>query len=108
LNKNKGEETMQNFRTYQLAKEQYLNVKKIKAEKYFQDQLHRASLSVALNLAEGSAKRSTKDRRRFYEMALASHRETQVLLDMLENTGLITAASSLGGCLYKLVRSLDP
>lgn len=104
---------MQNFRTYQLAKVQYQQCKQLKLAPYLEDQLLRASLSVALNLAEGSAKRSNKDRRRYYEIALASHRETQTLLELInlekeDQPKLITEASILGGCLYKLVRSLEP
>ena len=54
---------MKNFRCYQLAKTQYLEIKKQKLPRYQADQLNRAGLSVCLNLAEGSAKQSVKDRR---------------------------------------------
>ena len=97
---------MKNFRCYQLAKSQYLSIRKIKLPRYQADQIQRASLSVCLNLAEGSAKASVKDRRRFYEMALASHREVQALIDLIPLTEQAGIADTLGGGLFKLVRKL--
>ena len=102
---NKGEK-MKNFRCYQLAKTQYLRVKTLKLPRYQADQLQRASLSVFLNLAEGSGKSGVKDRRRFYEIALASHREVQALIDLIELTELNEVADRLGGGLFNLVRQL--
>lgn len=97
---------MKNFRCYQLGKAQYLQVKDLKLPRYFKDHLNRAALSVCLNLAEGSGKSSVKDRRRFYEMAFASHRECQALFELMQNQELIKNADILGGCLYKLVSVL--
>lgn len=97
---------MKNFRCYQLAKRQYLAVKKLNLPRYQADQLNRASLSVCLNLAEGSGKSGIKDRRRFYEIAFASHREVQALIDLLELTELNELADNLGGGLYNLIRKL--
>lgn len=42
------------------------------------DQLHRASWSIAANLAEGYGKSSVADRVRYYEIALGSARECVV------------------------------
>ena len=98
---------MKNFRCYQLAKTQYQALRHLKLPRYQADQLRRASLSVCLNLAEGSAKRSVKDRRRFYEMALASHREVQALIDLIPLTEQAATADNLGGGLYNLVRKLS-
>ncbi len=39
------------------------------------NQFQRAMLSIVLNLAEGSAKSSHKERRKFYEISLGSLRE---------------------------------
>ena len=97
---------MKNFRCYQLAKTQYLEIKKLDLPRYQADQLNRAGLSVCLNLAEGSGKSSVKDRRRFYEIALASHREVQALIDVLALTELHSNADNLGGGLFKLIRQL--
>ena len=42
----------------------------------------RASESILLTLAEGSAKPTAKDRARYYSMALGSFRESQVILSL--------------------------
>ena len=47
------------------------------------DQLDRASTSIALNIAEGNGKFSTKDRARFLQMALGSALECAACLDVL-------------------------
>lgn len=47
------------------------------------DQLRRSSLSVILNIAEGSAKKSDKDFARFLEISIASLNETVACLDVL-------------------------
>ena len=46
------------------------------------DQMRRSSLSVCLNIAEGSAKRSDKDFNRFVENALGSVNEVVAGLDI--------------------------
>ena len=94
---------MKNFRCYQLAKSQYHALKDLKLPRYQADQLQRASLSVCLNLAEGSGKSSVKDRRRFYEIALASHREVQALIDLIPLTEQAGVADKLGGGLFNLM-----
>lgn len=50
---------------------------------YIKNQLGRASLSVQLNIAEGSGKFANKDRRNFYIIARASVFESVALLDFL-------------------------
>lgn len=50
---------------------------------FFKDQLGRAALSVALNIAEGSRRATAKDQRHFFVMANGSLREVEALLDML-------------------------
>ncbi len=50
---------------------------------YFKDQLGRAALSVALNIAEGSGRSTAKDQKHFFVMANGSLREVEALLDML-------------------------
>jgi len=93
---------MKNFKTYQLALTFYKNAKHIKLNGPIRDQFERASLSVVLNLSEGSAKFSRKDRKRFYNIALGSLRECQSILDIIENTNLIKEADILGAHLYQL------
>jgi four helix bundle protein len=51
--------------------------------RFAKDQLGRASLSVLFNIAEGSAKFSNKDRRRFYVIARGSVFECSALVNVL-------------------------
>lgn len=56
---------MNNFKTYQLAVDFYKSAKLINIKSpIVRDQFERASLSIVLNLAEGSGKGTAKDRRR--------------------------------------------
>src|SRR5262245_56414254 len=98
--------SLQNFKAYQLAKQLYQECQKAKINSVgMRDQLLRAASSVALNLAEGSAKRSEKDRARFYEIALASVREVQAILD-LQGMGYLQAqADCLGAYTYRLMKA---
>ena len=59
-----------------------------------------------MNLAEGNAKSSPKDKRRFFEIALGSLRECQIILQLerVTDSELLDVADHLGGCLYKLTR----
>ncbi|MEK7170969.1 MAG: four helix bundle protein [Patescibacteria group bacterium] len=50
---------------------------------YLVDQIRRAALSVALNIAEGSAKDSDKDFNRFIQISLGSAYEVVAVLDIL-------------------------
>ncbi len=82
------------------------------------DQLLRAALSVALNIAEGSAKYSDKDFKRFIENSLGSINECLACLDIAFENGLISGkdfeslkveaesiAKQLGGLAKKLRNS---
>ena len=57
------------------------------------DQLRRAALSVCLNIAEGSAKYSDKDFKRYIENALGSINESVACLDIALDNALIGKAS---------------
>lgn len=57
------------------------------------DQLRRAALSVCLNIAEGSAKFSDKDFKRYVENALGSINESVACLDIALDNSLITKSS---------------
>ena len=96
---------LQGFRTYRLSVELYGRCKKVPATYYERDQLLRAALSVVLNLAEGSAKSTPKERRRFYGISLASLREVQALLDILGSREAFELADRIGAGLYNLARS---
>ena len=99
---------LKQFRTYQQAVELYKQCKPIKAERYIKDQLMRASLSVVLNLAEGSAKPTPRDRKRYYSISLGSLREVQAILELLEMEELFKKADALGAGLYRLSRYKSP
>jgi four helix bundle protein len=53
------------------------------------DQLRRASLSVALNIAEGSGRFSQKDRRNFFVVARSSVFEVAAIFDILKDASRI-------------------
>ncbi len=99
--------TMQKFKTYQLATQFYRNSKKLHLKEPHRSQFRRAVSSIVLNLAEGSAKPTAKDRRKFYYISLGSLREVQAILD-LEFVGcmeLAKQADKLGAFLYKLCKN---
>ena len=58
-----------------------------------------------LNLAEGSAKPTAKDRKKFYYISLGSLREVQAILDMIGHFELAKQADRLGAYLYKLCQN---
>ena len=71
------------------------------------DQLDRAASSIVLNLAEGSARRTLKDKKHFYHMAFGSLRECQAILDLATDSThpAFTEADSLGALLFCLIRN---
>ena len=69
------------------------------------DQLNRASLSIALNLAEGSGRSSKRDQRRFYSIALGSVREVQALVKIIRHNDLMRKYDRLGGLVFCLHRA---
>lgn len=69
------------------------------------DQFDRALLSIPLNLAEGSAKPSSKERARYYRTALGSLREVQVILDLNDAEELKQSADILAASLYRLCKN---
>lgn len=52
-------------------------------------QLVRSSLSIVLNIAEGSGKESDKELNRFFDISVGSSHETLANLDMLHDNGFI-------------------
>ena len=62
------------------------------SEKYgMTSQMQRAGISVALNIAEGYAKKSSQEEfKRFLLMALGSANEMSVLIDFSKDLGYIT------------------
>lgn len=56
---------------------------------YITDQLHRASLSIVLNIAEGAGKFSPRDKASFYTRARGSAMESAAVLDVCSRLKLI-------------------
>ncbi len=86
------------------ATELYGECEKLRLQEPIKNQLLRASLSIALNLTEGSGRIHLKDRRRFYSIAMGSLRETQCLIRILKNQNLAKEYDRLGGLIYGLIR----
>jgi len=61
-----------------------------KGHSYLVDQLKRAASSIALNICEGNAKFSPKDRRRFFVIARASAAEVSAIMDVSYALNLIS------------------
>ncbi len=59
------------------------------------DQLERASLSIVLNIAEGSGRRSRSDKARFYCIARGSSAECFAVFDVLRLRAMISDATYL-------------
>ena len=62
---------------------------------YLKDQIRRSSLSIVLNIAEGSAKTSDKDFRRYLENSMGSANETAAALNVAFAEKLIPESSYL-------------
>ena len=94
---------MKNFKTLELAIEFYQKGQELKINnKIIRDQFDSASLSIALNLAEGYGRLTEKDRRRFYSIANGSLRETQCLLKIMNQETLLLSSDLLARHLYQL------
>ena len=55
------------------------------------NQLSRASLSICLNIAEGSGRFTNPDRKNFYIISRSSAFEVAAVLDILKDEGVITS-----------------
>lgn len=99
---------MTKFRTLELATEYYQLGKAVKLSSPLRDQFLRSASSVPLNLAEGNAKSSRKDRLRIFEIAYGSFRESQTILELerVKSPELLKVGDQLGASLYKLTRAL--
>ena len=67
------------------------------------NQLERATSSAVLNLAEGAAKPTTADKRRFYATAYGSIRETQAILRLIDARSTFAKADQLGASAWRLM-----
>jgi four helix bundle protein len=77
---------------------------------YLGDQLHRASTSIVLNIAEGAGEFSKKDKARFYRMALRSATECAAVVDVCKRLQLAKELDLLAGrrMLLRIVSMLVP
>ena len=100
---------MNRFRSYELSVQFYRMVSLLKVPCHLKGQLQRASSSVALNLAEGSAKPSPKERAKFYRISLGSFRECEAVFHLLQihNAELSELTDKLARHLYKLCKALE-
>lgn len=98
---------MKTFRTLDMAIEFYDIIGTLPITGNLKDQLHRAASSIALNLSEGNAKFSVKEKKRFYQIAYASLQECRTILRLIKqsDTDIDKRADHLGACLYKLLDS---
>jgi four helix bundle protein len=116
-----GHFDFEKLKVYQRSLEFYALIRRLKFSNSVEDriisaQLHRAALSVSLNIAEGSGKRSLKDRRNFFTISRGSifecaaiilvlqHSERQSVL-MLEHCYELTV--EIGKMLSALILNLD-
>ncbi len=101
---------LNNFKAYQLAKEFYWGCKTLKVNRILQDQLLRASSSVALNLSEGSGRRTPQDQRRQFAIAFGSLQECRTILELekINDPILNEVADQLAAILYTLTRKKLP
>ena len=96
---------LSNFRTYQLAKEFYSICQNLRFKSPLKDQFERAALSIVLNLAEGSAKPTQADRKRFYSIAMGSLRETQAILDLCGRVEELKLLDCVAASLFRLIQN---
>lgn len=98
---------MKTFRTLELAIEFYKKTEQLNIKGNLKDQLSRASSSIALNLSEGNAKNSVKDKKRFFQSSYGSLRECQAIFRLadINDPEIHKMADYLGASLYKLLKS---
>ncbi|MHC4917158.1 MAG: four helix bundle protein, partial [Planctomycetota bacterium] len=62
--------------------------------RHARDQLLRASQAIALNIAEGNGKATSRDRRRYFEIARGSALECAAIHDILQVAGALSQTDS--------------
>ncbi|MFM2386929.1 MAG: hypothetical protein RL660_1686 [Bacteroidota bacterium] len=110
----------QQLELYKKSQHFHLACKRIlgltQSEKYVNDQLGRASYSIVLNIAEGSAKTSKADRKNYFTTARGSLFECVAVLDLflLENKisqanydELLSLAEEISRMLYTMIKNLS-
>jgi len=109
----------QKLTVYDKAKSFHYEVKNFVLENNLdpitRDQLFRASLSVPLNIAEGSGRFSKRDRRHFFVIARSSVFECVAIFDILSDTTVsdiqydqfASTANELSRMLFAMIRNLS-
>ena len=82
-----------------------LLIKSTDLDRSTSNQLMRASLSICLNLAEGSGRFTKPDRRNFFVIARSSVFEVVAIIDILKDEGLIN--QTLFGELYSQAEEIS-
>jgi len=97
---------LKNFRAFELAKLLHQTCKTMKIPAHLKDQLIRASSSIALNLAEASGERTSKEKERLYTIARGSLLECEAILELEEihDPKLANTIDQLAAILYRLCR----
>ena len=98
---------MKNFRTFTLAVDFSKRAKAIPLPYSVKDQLTRASMSIALNLAEGRGRATIKEQKRFFNIAFGSAKECKAILmiEELEDTEEYQLLDRLTASLYFLIKN---
>ena len=96
---------MKKFRTFDCAVAFYRLCRTLKMSRHLKEQLSRAASSIALNLAEGRGKATSRDQARFFQIAFGSVRECQAILILaeLEGSEAWQTLDSLAAHLYRLL-----
>jgi four helix bundle protein len=68
-----------------------------KGRGYLSDQLHRAALSISLNIAEGAGEYAIEEKIRFYRMAKRSATECAGILDVCQRLQLVDEQRQIRG-----------
>ena len=106
---------------YKISKQYYLDISKIieskeKLNHSTIDQLNRSSLSIVLNIAEGSGRLSKPDKRKFYVISRGSIFETVSIADLLKDRKILSMeefqkiykdAELISRKLWYLIKSLE-
>ena len=98
---------MSTFKTLDLAIEFHEMVEHYSLHGHLRDQLYRAATSISLNLSEGNAKASVKEKKRFYQTAYCSLQECKTVLKLAKcnDDKLIDTADKLGAWIYNLMKA---
>ena len=70
-----------------------------------QNQFDRALLSICLNLSEGSAKPTNKDRKKYYYISYGSLREVSTILKLKKINRYDKKLDCLGAHIWKLAKN---